>query len=492
MCRAHIAVWLSATTRMKQVLFRTCSGAASGRQRHRQSRPDFQIVEPVTHETLLARCSEATRQLVDRAAATAKGARPILVFEFIPGDTAPGSSEFGACYDLASLISSRSWATPWLDRRLRAATAERLRRFACGGVHRDRDGGVGVSGADHARGPDVRPGASRSGRFPGDPQDAPARLCSWECSTTDADLRVARTADRAVHYVLAENMQEFLKTHNVTEERATQDIAGARGILPAGNGQREEGCICTAATSRKPGRARRSIHQPRQPLAVDREPTLGQSARAEWIKLEGLLDNVAVSFLSRKIEDARQQKKNLFILEIDSPGGTEAAGDRMADILAEIKDMKTVAYVNERALGIAALLPLACRDIVLKKGSNRAGDVRQTVSGRNGLLHDLNDTARAGLAKKAALWAQARKGHPDAVAVHDESTPTRKSSRASDSVQGASRLILHGKPRSQPRPGTESSTPSSSPGVRAHRQQGRRREASFEPPAMWSAGGEER
>src|SRR5262245_40204334 len=64
----------------------------------------FTIAEPITHETI-ARIQAATRQLVDRHASAAEGARPILVFEFLPGDTAPGASGFGACYDLASLIS---------------------------------------------------------------------------------------------------------------------------------------------------------------------------------------------------------------------------------------------------------------------------------------------------------------------------------------------------------------------------------------------------
>ncbi len=249
----------------------------------------------------------------------------------------------------------------------------------------------------------------------------------------DADLRMVRTADRAVHYVLAENMQEFLKTHHVTEERAAWD-SGARGILTAKRAREEGFCKRTAESPAELA----SMYRLGGRSSVD-DPTLGQSVRPEWIKIEGLLDNVAVSFLSRKIEDARQQKKNLFIVEIDSPGGTEAAGDRMADILAEIKDMKTVAYVNERALGIAALVPLACRDIVLKKGASM-GDVRQTVSGRNGMLHDLTATARAGLAKKAALWAEA-KGHPEAVAVA-MIDPDAEIVQASDSQTGANRLIL--------------------------------------------------
>ncbi len=64
----------------------------------------FTIAEPITSETI-ARVRAAARQLVDSAASAEHGKRPILVFEFLPGDVAPGASEFGACYDLANLIS---------------------------------------------------------------------------------------------------------------------------------------------------------------------------------------------------------------------------------------------------------------------------------------------------------------------------------------------------------------------------------------------------
>jgi membrane-bound serine protease (ClpP class) len=64
----------------------------------------FTITEPITNETI-QRIRAATRQLVDRNAAETKGKSPILVFEFLAGETAPGSSELGTSYDLANLIS---------------------------------------------------------------------------------------------------------------------------------------------------------------------------------------------------------------------------------------------------------------------------------------------------------------------------------------------------------------------------------------------------
>ena len=48
----------------------------------------------------------------------------------------------------------------------------------------------------------------------------------------DADLRLVRTADKAVHYVMAENLDAFQKSHQVIEERPAWD-GGLRGVLTA-------------------------------------------------------------------------------------------------------------------------------------------------------------------------------------------------------------------------------------------------------------------
>src|SRR5262249_45881698 len=64
----------------------------------------FPVTEPITHETL-EQIQAATRQLVDRSARVAEGREPVLVFEFRPGEAAPGGSKFGTSYDLATYIS---------------------------------------------------------------------------------------------------------------------------------------------------------------------------------------------------------------------------------------------------------------------------------------------------------------------------------------------------------------------------------------------------
>ena len=66
----------------------------------------FTVTEPITNESL-DQIGVATKQLVDRAAGRKDGQRPILVFEFRPGETSPGGSQFGSSYDLADFISTK-------------------------------------------------------------------------------------------------------------------------------------------------------------------------------------------------------------------------------------------------------------------------------------------------------------------------------------------------------------------------------------------------
>src|SRR5262249_27254250 len=100
---------------------------------------------------------------------------------------------------------------------------------------------------------------------------------------------------------------------------------------------------------------------------------------------------------------------------IDSSGGSVQNADNVADIVAALKNtgMKTVAFVDDRALGLSTLLALACDQIVLRKGA-RIGNVSQTLA-RNRRVTELDDNEIASLARKAAFLAE-QKGHPPALA----------------------------------------------------------------------------
>ena len=100
--------------------------------------------------------------------------------------------------------------------------------------------------------------------------------------------------------------------------------------------------------------------------------------------------------------------------------------------------MKTVAYIDDRALGVAALLPLACRDIILKKTA-RMGEIRQIITGRNNRLEDLREPRCSPDQEGRVPGRQA--GHPEAVA-RAMVDPAAEVVEARDQNTGAVRLLL--------------------------------------------------
>ncbi len=386
----------------------------------------FDIVEPITSETV-AKIRAATREFVDANALGEKGKRPVLVFVFAPGETAPGASERGVCCDLADVISGLSGAkftVAYVPQPLSGFAV--LPAIACTEI---------VMGPAASLGPITPEGRAYDAAYSGYVRTLAVRKTRdpdllQGMLDRDADLRLVRTADKAVHYVLAENLPEFQRAHQVIDERPAWD-GGLRGVLTAQRAREEGFCKRTADSPAEVA----AMYHIRGQSTVD-DPILGQKPRPVWIHLEGPLDSVMVNHLTKRVEQARQEKANLLILQINSPGGSETVVDALGDLVSRIKDLKTVAYIEDRAEGLAALVPLACRDIVFKKTA-RLGNARHVISGSG--RRDLSEGEIAGFSDKAALWARLR-GHPEAVA-RAMVDPGVEIIEAKDSKTGGTQLI---------------------------------------------------
>ncbi len=388
----------------------------------------FPIVEPITSETIEG-VRRAARKLVD--ATSEKGKRPILVFEFLPGDVPPGTSEFGACYDLANVISrdlaGAALTVAYTPKPIRGYSV--LPVLACTEI---------VMGPESSLGP-ITP--------EGQPFDAAYRELVRFLALRktrdpdlllgmldrDADLRLVRTADRSVHYVLAENLDAFQKTHQVVSEQPAWD-GGLRGVLTAQRAREEGFSKLTAASRADVTAAYRLSGEAAIPDAI-----LGEIPKPVWVRLEGPLDAVMVTHLTKRIEQARQEKANLLILQLNSPGGSDQVVDALGDLISRVDDMRTVAYIDDRAVGLAALVPFACRDIVLTKTA-RLGDARPFFGARGRRAGgDISERQASVLAAKAALWARTR-NRPEVLA-RAMVDPSVEVIEARDVQTGATRLV---------------------------------------------------
>ena len=86
------------------------------------------------------------------------------------------------------------------------------------------------------------------------------------------------------------------------------------------------------------------------------------------IPLNGEIDNGLSFFLQRQIRKAEKDGAKALILEVNSNGGLVTAAQEMKDALLKSK-VKTIAFVNGRALSAAALVSIACQNIYMSPGS---------------------------------------------------------------------------------------------------------------------------
>jgi len=352
----------------------------------------FAVDQPITSE-VVERIEAAAGALVSQAAK--EGRRPILVFEFKPGK----SPKSGPAMDLARAITKLTGekTVAYIPEPLTGYAA--IPALACGEVVMGPDAALGPMTAE-GQAPDavvresLRVLARDAGRDPG---------LLLGMLDPEADLHAVRTADRQLHFVLAADLPALEAKEKLLDDQPAWE-AGRRGVLTAARA-REIGVARNLADDRA---AVAAVYD----LPASDDPTLGREAVPVWIRVEGPIDTIKEHYLRRRIAQARQEKANLIFFEIDSPGGLDVPADSLADAIAHVKEIKTVAYVRD-ATGVAALVALACDDIVFHK-DGRMGDLHQVQAG-DGPAQNLDPAQFAAMLSKAESLAKS-KGHPAAVA----------------------------------------------------------------------------
>ena len=385
----------------------------------------FNITEPITSDTL-EQIRLAARQVIDRHAAL--GERPVLVFEIRSGGTSPGTSDFFACYALASFLATKlegaKRTVAYVPEPLKGPVS--LLPFACDEIVMGSEATLGPitpedQEVDAAHRENVRILAERKGKDP----NLLAGLLD-----RNMNLRSVQTTDRQVHFLRPEQVDDFKTSHAVLEDRSAWE-GSSRGVLTARHA-RDLGVAQLLAD--KPSEVANAYHFAGQSTASD--PTLGQTIVPVWIPIRGPIDHFNRRKITLRIEQAIQDKVNLIFFQFDCRGGNVEAADGLADLIAGLKQARTVAYIDEQAVGMAALPALACTDIVMRKGS-MFGEVSKSASRRRRAFDDLDERDIEAVTRRAIQLSD-EKGHPSAVvaamvdpmSVLLEATDTKTGSRA--------------------------------------------------------------
>lgn len=304
------------------------------------------------------------RKALERAGAGNQQLILIFHFQVPPEQKEYGrGSEFGAASDLARFLTSKELS----DVRTVAYISQPLQghavlvALACDEIIMAPEAEIGAAGVDEqVIEPDMRSTyrliAERRRNFPPD-----AALALLDPALELLEVKT----DLGVEYVLSDRLKQL------RQEKRTI-LGEPRVLVPAGQPARFTGAearrlrfISYLASDQR--ELARALEIP--PESIKEDLTLSESWVPIGVSLKGPIDHDKVRRVQRAIEDAlRDRRINLVLLEIHSPGGSWIESIQLATFLGqELKkrQVHTVAYVPEEARADAALVALACSQLVV-------------------------------------------------------------------------------------------------------------------------------
>jgi membrane-bound ClpP family serine protease len=315
---------------------------------------------------------ERTRRFVRRALdkARTEKARLILILQFdVPGDQLEfgRGSEFGASVSLAEFLSSEELG----GARTVAYVPEPIQghavlvALACDEIIMARNASLGPAGVDDsvisaARRTHYREIANRR-------KTVPAAVALWLLDPAQ-EVFVAET-EASREFVTPEELKELEKRHKLKSVRklfdpkaAEDSLVGDAGRLTGEEGRRF-GFVSYLANTRE--EMAKALDLP--PNAVEEDLALVDEWRPVRVDLKGPINDGKAASIERLLEDQVRQGANFICLWVNSPGGSINESIRLANMLAryEPNKVRTVAYVPAEARADAAMVALACHQVIM-------------------------------------------------------------------------------------------------------------------------------
>ena len=312
---------------------------------------------------------DRTRKEVERFAARAlaqavdRKARPILIFEFyVPrdGQEFGRGSDFFTAHGLAEYLSgkelNRATTVAYLPQTVQGHAV--LAAIACDEIIMAPGAELGPAGVDDELIDETRLSVYR--KIAERRRTIPVAVA---LGLLDPKLEVLRAeTELGREYILPDELETIRKTRTI-ESTEVLFPAGQPGRL-SGREARSLGLIDYLATDRREVAA--ALDLPADALLLD--PSLGGQWRAIQINIKEPIHADLTRQVQRLIDDARRDRDvNFVCLWIDSAGGSLADSMDLANYLAaqDSGKIRTVAYVPHQALADAALIALACDQVLV-------------------------------------------------------------------------------------------------------------------------------
>ena len=101
------------------------------------------------------------------------------------------------------------------------------------------------------------------------------------------------------------------------------------------------------------------------------------------IPIEGVISDVTLDSLGRRMQRASEDGADLLILRMDTPGGLVISATKICDEIKNTTQVHTVAWIRPQALSAGAMISVACDEIVVANRS-KIGDCQPIMIGPQG------------------------------------------------------------------------------------------------------------
>jgi membrane-bound ClpP family serine protease len=293
-----------------------------------------------------------------------EGARPVLILEFRPdaGQQGEGTQLERAKSLARYLVSpklSRVRTVAWLPKSVQGHAV--LPVLACEEIIMHPDATLGDAGHDEtAITPDM---LSDYESIVAQRRTIPLAVVR---GMLDKQLAVAKvvTIDKSIKYVLSDEL-EALKKSGAVSSIDDQFKPPGQVARYSGRDLREKYSFVSHLASDVRAVAA-ALKLPES--AIEEDPSLAKQWKAVLVRIDGPIRGDKVNFIERTLQQRTSGGEiNFVCLEIDSAGGSIDDSVRLAQAMIDLskKEIRTVAFVPRQARGDAALIALACDQLVM-------------------------------------------------------------------------------------------------------------------------------
>ncbi|HWL06950.1 MAG TPA: NfeD family protein [Planctomicrobium sp.] len=325
------------------------------------------IQSPIGEETL----GLVRRTLLDLEQTAARENRKA----FILFELKPGVSSFHNCYAFADFLTERPWnhvtTVAWIPETVTGPNV--LIALACREIVLGPNASLGDMGNGNALPADqktiIKTIVERRRNARVSPALADA-LADPAVALIQLNIETAN-GEKETRLVTQEEARQLQDAGTVILDRRTISEAGTPTLISGALARgRDVLAVKTAATKQE---LLEGYH-----LTVDQLRELeseGIVTNVAFIQLHDVIDEVFAAFAQRQIQRAIDSGAKLIIFEIDSPGGLLTVCQDLSQQIAHLseRDIKTVAYIPQKAISGGAILAVACDEIYMRPNA-KIGD----------------------------------------------------------------------------------------------------------------------